>query len=158
MKASSGRLGQYLLLNSEESLSNYLVETELFSEASFYDFIKKYKTFVIKPVFGPGEIYVYTENNIFRIVSKTNSITCTDKEEVYHHLVRNEIKQKYYIIKPVKMNRRYSQNNCQYLVTVHRKSTSLEWHLIFKTEKNNSILGRGIYMYFRTKNSELIYC
>ena len=59
MKASSGRLGQYLLLNSEESLSKHLVETELFSEASLYDFIKKYKTIVIKPVFGPGEICVY---------------------------------------------------------------------------------------------------
>ena len=105
MKASSGRLSQYLLLNSEENLSNYLVETELFSEASLYDCIKKYKTFVIKPVFGPGEIYVYTENNMFRIVSMMNSITCTDKEEVYQHLVRNEIKQKYYVIKPIKMNR-----------------------------------------------------
>ena len=59
-----------------------------------------------------------------------NSITCTDKEEVYQHLVRNEIKQKYYVIKPIKMNRRYFQNNFQYFVTVHRKSTLHEWHLI----------------------------
>ncbi|WP_186670339.1 YheC/YheD family protein [Sporosarcina sp. BP05] len=151
MKASSGRLSQYLLLNSEENLSNYLVETELFSEASLYDCLKKYKTIVIKPVFGPGETYIYTENNMFRIVSMMDSITCPDKEAVYQHLVHKEINQKYYVIKPIKMNRRYSQNNCHFFVTVHRKSTLLDWHLIVTTEKNNSIRGRGIYRYFRQK-------
>ena len=41
MKASSGRLSQYLLLNSVEGLSKHLVETELFSEETLYDFIGK---------------------------------------------------------------------------------------------------------------------
>lgn len=155
MKASSGRLSQYVLLSSEKRLSNYLVETELFSETSLYDCIKKYKNVVIKPVFGTREIFVYTENNMFRIESMLKSITCTDKEEAYQHLVRNELKQKYYVIKPIKMNHRCSQKNFHYLVTVHRKSTLHEWRLMGTTEKSNSINGRGIYKFFCKKIASL---
>ncbi|MFJ7933873.1 YheC/YheD family protein [Sporosarcina sp. NPDC096371] len=149
MKASSGRLSQYLLLSSTESLSKYLVETELFSEASLYEFIKKYKTLVIKPVFGPGEVCVFTEKTKFRVVSKKNALTCTNKEEVYRHLIRHEIKQKFYVIKPIKMNCRYSQGNYQYFVTVHRKSALHEWCVQTYAEQASSKNGRGIYKYFR---------
>lgn len=149
MKSSRGRLGQYSLLHSVESLSPYLVETELFTEAAFYVCIEKYKAFVIQPVFGPGEVRIFSENSKFRIVSKTNTIICVDREEVYQHLVRNEIKQKYAVIKPIKMNCRYAQGNCHYFVTVHRRSATCEWRLHAYTEKVKTTNGRGIYKYFR---------
>lgn len=155
MNASSGRLGQYLLLNSVKSVSKYLVETELFSEVSLYDFIRRYKMFVIMPVFGPGEICVFVENDTFRVESKKSSIICADKEEVYQYVVRNEIKQKYYVLKPIKMNCRNAQGNHQYLVTVHRKSASVGWCLVSYSEKINSMNGRGIYKFFRQKISNL---
>ena len=60
---------------------------------------------------------------------------CTDKKEVYQYLLHNEIQQKYYVLKPIKMNGSYSQGNCHYLVTVHRKSASHEWYLQSYTEK-----------------------
>ncbi len=149
MKASSGRLSQFYLLNSVESLSKHLIETKLFSEASLYDFIEKYNTLVILPAFGSGEICVSVVNNQFKIVSKSKTVMCTDKEAVYQHLIRHEIKQKYYVIKPLKMSRRYAQGNCRYLVTVHRKSASHEWDLHSYTEKMNATNGRGLYKYFR---------
>lgn len=149
MKASSGRLSQFHLLNSVESISKHLVETELFSKASFYDFIEKYNTFVILPAFGPGEVCVSAVNNQFKIVSKSKIVICTEKEAVYQHLVRHEIKQKYYVIKPLKISRRYAQGNCRYLVTVHRKSASHVWSFHSYTEKMNTTNGRGIYKYFR---------
>lgn len=155
MKASSGRLSQFYLLNSVESLSKHLVETELFSKASLYDFIGKYNMFVILPAFGSGEICVSAVNNRFTIVSKSKTVICTDKETVYQHLMRHEITQKYYVIKPLKMSRRYAQGHCRYLVTAHRKSASHAWTIRSYTEKMNTTNGRGIYRYFRHKIGNL---
>ena len=144
MKFSRGRLNQYLLLNSEKSLSKHLVEKELFSEASFYDFIGKHKAFVIKPAFGSSEIYVTIDDHGFKIKSNTNLITFADKQEVYQHLVCNEVKQKYNIIQPVMFN---SRIHFQKLITVHRKSPSDKWRLASKTKKNRTVFGSFFYMF-----------
>ncbi len=101
------------------------------------------------PVFGPGEICVFIENNTFRVVTNTTTISCTAKEEVYQYVVRNELKQKYYVLKPIKMSYRYAHGNRQYLVTVHRKSASVEWDLVSYTEKIKTLNGRDLFWYYR---------
>lgn len=151
LKASSGRISQYRLLNSEEKLSKHLLETKLFSKDSLFTFLEKYKTIVIKPAFGPGEIFVSSENNQFKIISRAKLTKLIDKEDLYQHLVRHKLTQKHHIIQPGKFHSYFLQSPFQYFVTVHRKSPSAEWCSVSKTEKKRSLFGQFFYMYFLKK-------
>lgn len=148
LKASRGRLGQYKILASEESLCKHLVETELFSKESLFRYMEKYKTIFIKPAYGASKIYISTENEKYVIKSNTNLFTVTSKEDVYEHLIRNELNQKYYVIQPTKTNVGFFRNYFQYFVTVHRKSPSADWCYKSKTEKSRSTFGKYFYMFF----------
>ncbi|WP_170289766.1 YheC/YheD family protein [Cytobacillus depressus] len=151
MTASNSRIVQYNILKSEESLSKHLLETELFSETTLFKFLEKYATVVIKPVFGIEEICVSFENNTFQITSKHNVTTAIVKEDLYHHLVCNEIKKKTNIIQPQKL-----QSPFQYYITVHRKSASTEWSFKSITKKYHSFFGKLIYLYLVQKIKKVV--
>jgi hypothetical protein len=151
LKVSRGRISQYRLLNSEEKLSKHLLETELFSEALLFTFLEKYKTIVIKPAFGPSEVYVTPEDNQFKIISNAKQTKFINKEDLYQQLVRNELTQKHHIIQPGKFHSAFLKSPFQYFVTVHRNSSSAEWYYVSKTEKNRSVFGQFFYMYFLKK-------
>ena len=153
--ASSGRIGQYRILNSEEKLSKHLLETELFSQASLITFLEKYKAIVIKPAFGQGEICVSSENTHFKIFTKTNLKVLMNKEDLYQYLVSHELTEKHHIIQPGKFHSCFLKSPFQYFVTVHRKLPSAEWHYISATEKNQSVTGKFFYMYFLKKIENL---
>ena len=140
MKVSRGRLGQYKILKSEEKLAKHLPEMELFSKWTLFDFLERYSTVAIKPAFGPGEICVSSKNNTFQVTTNQNITTVKEKEDLYHHLIRNEMKQNFNIIQP-KLNSPY-----QYYITLHRSSTLNEWTIKFVTEKFQSDLGKVYYM------------
>lgn len=151
LKASSGRIGQYRILNSEAILSKHLLETELFSKASLFTFLEKYKAIVIKPAFGPGEICVSSENNQFKIISRGNLTKLINEEDLYKYLVNNELTEKHHIIQPGKSHSCFLKSPFQYCVTVQRKLPSDEWCFISKTEKNRSVFGQFFYMCFLKK-------
>ncbi|MEH7123892.1 YheC/YheD family protein [Bacillus sp. JJ1773] len=151
MKPSKGRMSQYRILNSDESLSKYLLDTELFTEASLFAFLEKYKKIVIKPSFGSGEIFVTPENNKFKVLSEMNRATLVDKEELYEYISRNELKHKHHIIQPSKQNSGFFQSPFHYYVTVHRKSPIAEWLYISTTEKFSSLFEKYFYMFFLNK-------
>ncbi|EKN70696.1 hypothetical protein BABA_04624 [Neobacillus bataviensis LMG 21833] len=142
MKASRGRIGQYRILKSEESISKHLLETELFSKTTLFAFLDKYTSVVIKPVFGSEEIYVSSKDHTFQITSNDNVMTVNEKEDLYHHLVCHEIKQKYHIIQP-----RLLRSPFQCYITVHRSVESDEWSLKSVTGKSHSKLGKFFYLY-----------
>ena len=98
MKISRGRLSQYNLLLTEKKLNNYLVETALFSKASLYKFLEKYHEVVVKPTFGIGELIISFENKGYKIRTDKSVLIIIDREEMYQHLIHNELKQKFYII------------------------------------------------------------
>lgn len=136
MKVSSGRLGQYTLLNAETSLSSYLVETVLFSQETFEAFVGKYDTFIIKPVFGSNKIRVIKNKQHILVNSMTTSTVCISSEEAYNHLIYYELTEKYYILQE-SMHRK-----CDHLLlTVHRNSTN-QWTISKRTEKRSSLLSR----------------
>ncbi|WHY85497.1 YheC/YheD family protein [Neobacillus novalis] len=155
MKASSGRIGQYKILKTVGSLCKHLLETELLSEASLFKFLGKYKTIVIKPVFGPDEIFISHENAKFEIRSGAKITTVMNKEEIYPHLICNEITQNYYIIQPRWINSGFIKSHFQSFITVHRKSASSEWYLKSKAEKYSSVFGRFFYKLFLQKIKKL---
>ncbi|MGE8205248.1 YheC/YheD family protein [Heyndrickxia sp. NPDC080065] len=155
MKASRGRIGQYKILMTEENLCIYMLETKLFSKESLYEFLEKNKAIIIKPVFGPGEIFVFSENGEFIIKSNTNLTTVTSIEDIYQHLIVNELIQKYYVIQPTKINVEFYQSNFHYTVTVHRISASNDWYCIFKKKKSLSTLGKYLYKYLLRKIESL---
>ncbi|MFJ7727603.1 YheC/YheD family protein [Neobacillus sp. NPDC097160] len=142
MKASRGRIGQYRILKSVESLSKHLIETELFSKSTLFKFLDKYTAVVIKPVFGPGEVCVAFKNRTFQITSNDNVTTVDEKEDLYHHLVCHEINQKYHIIQP-----RLLSSPFQCYITVHRSVESDEWSLKSVTGKSHYKLGKFFYLY-----------
>ena len=136
MKVSSGRLGQYTLLNAETSLSSYLVETVLFSRETFEIFVEKYETFIIKPVFGPNTIRIIKNKQHILVNSMTTSTVCISNEEAYNHLIYYELTEKYYILQE-SVHRKFDH----LLLTVHRNSTS-QWTISKRTEKRSSLLSR----------------
>lgn len=154
MKASSGRMSQYSILNSEMGLSKHLLETELFSEESLIKFIEKYKSIVIKPVFGPGEINIFFKNNQFNCLSGSSLITFADKEEIFPYLLRNHLKQRYFIIQ-AKKHSTLLKSPFHYYVTVQRNAATAEWQIVSKTEKYRSLLKQFLYMYFHRKIEKL---
>ncbi|WML42354.1 YheC/YheD family protein [Neobacillus sp. OS1-2] len=149
--ASSGRIGQYRILHSEKKLSKHLLETELFSKASLFTFLEKYKAIVIKPAFGRGEICISTEHNHYKIFSMAKLTVLMNKEDLYQHLVRHELTEKHHIIQPGKSQSCFLKSPFQYFVTVHRKLPSAEWLYVSKTEKIRSVTGKYFYMYFFKK-------
>ncbi|MHA6260170.1 YheC/YheD family protein [Sporosarcina sp. CAU 1771] len=136
MRFSRGRFNQYELLKSDKEVSNYLVEKALFSEASFFHFIEKYKVIVIKPAFGPGEICVSVNNDEITIKSISNSITFNNKQEAFRHLLDFEVKQKYQIVQEVKTT---SRCPFMHLLTVHRKSPIDKWQVVSKITNQKGI-------------------
>lgn len=133
----------------------HLLETELLTEASLLKFIEKYKLIVIKPVFGPNEIFISSESEKFKIRSKANITTVMNREEIYPRLILNELTQNYYIIQPRWMNSGFFQSHFQSFITVHRKSASSEWCLISKSEKYSYVFGRLFYKIFHRKVEKL---
>ncbi len=104
MKISRGRLSQYNLLLTEKKLNNYLVETALFSKASLYKFLEKYHEVVVKPTFGIGELIISFENKGYKIRTDKSVLIIIDREDMYQHLIHNELKQKFYIVHPSETN------------------------------------------------------
>ncbi|WP_066295204.1 YheC/YheD family protein [Bacillus sp. FJAT-29937] len=151
MKLSKSRISQYRILNADESFSKYLLDTELFTEASLFAFLEKYKRIVIKPSFGYGEIFVSLENNNFKVLSGMNKATWVNKEELYEYIIRNELKHKHHIIQPSKQNSGFFQSPFHYYVTVHRKSPTAEWLYMSTTEKNSTLFKKYFYMFFFNK-------
>ncbi|MBS4172204.1 YheC/YheD family protein [Bacillus sp. FJAT-49736] len=151
MNISRGRIGQFKILQTESSLSKHLVDTELFTEASLFSFLEKYKSIIIKPAFGPGDIKVFLENNKYKVVSNNKEKILEDKKILYRYLVENEIKQKYHIITQGKQTSPFFQNAFQYYVTVHRDTSTKKWFITSKTEKIRSVFGKFFYMCFLKK-------
>ncbi|MBS4199893.1 YheC/YheD family protein [Bacillus sp. FJAT-49732] len=155
MNVSRGRFGQYKILNSEKSLRKHLLETDLLSEKSLYEFLKKYKSVEIRPSFGPGEITILNEENTFTLHSQSNFLKESTKDEIYQDLKSFTINQKHFIIRPKKLPSRFFQSPFQYYVTVNRESVDSDWNYISKTEKYSSVFGRFFYMYFLRKIEQL---
>ena len=147
MKISRGRLSQYNLLLTEKKLNNYLVETALFSKASLYTFLEKYHEVVVKPTFGIGELIISFENKGYKIRTDKSVLIIIDREEMYQHLIHNELKQKFYIILPQKLT---SKKLYQYFLTVHRKSLIAKWRFTSNTSFEYTFFGdfhKHIYFY-----------
>ncbi|MGE6260176.1 YheC/YheD family protein [Heyndrickxia sporothermodurans] len=155
MKTSRGRLGQYNILKTEESLSKHLLKTELFSKKTLFNYLNMYKTIFIKPVFGPGKITVSSANGKFIINSVTSLTTALNAEETYQYLIHNELNQKYYVIQPTKLNASFFQSQFQYFITFHRKSASENWSCISRAEKSLSTFGNYYYTSFHRKMENL---
>ena len=156
VRKSSGRLSQHKILMSDERIAKHLLETVLFSEASLLKFLNKYSAIAIKPVIGPGEINILSEKKKIQILSISKTTTLTKMEDVYPYLINKELKQKYYIIQPLKLSSRFIKNPFQYYITVHRNSPSNDWFIKSNTEKYHSLFGAILYdMFFFQKIEHL---
>lgn len=151
MKVSRGRLGQYRLLRSEDTLANHLLETDRFSKESLNLFIEKYKSIMIKPTFGPGKVCISLLNGYFQIYANQKITTFSDIESLYEHLIQHELKQPYYIIQPMKTRPRFYRSPYQVFVTYHRNSPTAEWHFMSKTKEDHTLLGSLFYLLFHQK-------
>ncbi|WNS75836.1 YheC/YheD family protein [Bacillus sp. DTU_2020_1000418_1_SI_GHA_SEK_038] len=154
MRPSKGRMSQFKILHSDESFSKHLLETELFSEATLFSFLEKYKSVVIKPAFGWGEVFVTFKNNKFKIFSEVNEDAFIDREDLYQYLRKNKLKHKNNIIQPARPHSGLFQGPFYfYLVTLHRNSPATEWHYMSSTDKYGSPIGK--YFNFDDKMENL---
>lgn len=155
---SRGRLSLYKVLYTEKKLSNHLVETSLFSKSSLFEFLEKYLVVVIKPAFGPGKLIISCEKNAYKIISNTTVSTIIDREEMYRHLMRNELREKFYIIQPQKLASRFSPYFYSFFITVNRKSSFKKWKIASITKHNRTFIGkvcRSLY-YHKIKRISLL--
>ena len=139
MKISRGRLSQYNLLLTEKKLNNYLVETALFSKASLYKFLEKYHEVVVKPTFGIEELIISFENKGYKIRTNKSVLIIINREDMYQHLIHNELKQKFYIVHPQKLT---SKKTYQYFATVHRKSRIAKWRFTSISNLEDAFFGK----------------
>ena len=112
---------------------------------------------MIKPVFGPGEIFVSLENNQYKIISKSNLVTFIKKENLYEYLVSNELTQKFYIIQPKITHSSLFQKSFQSFVTVHRSSLTSKWKYVSHTAKSHSIFGKLFYKLSQRKIENIAF-
>lgn len=155
MKAFIGRIGQHRILSSEATLSRHLLETELFSEESLNKFIEVYKSLVIKPLLGPGEIFISLNNNQFYTITIHDQTTHISKEKMYYYLKTHVLKKTHYIIQPQKQHSLSFLHPFHYYVTLHQESASANWRVISKTEVSRASIGKFFYMYFLKKIEKL---
>ncbi|MBS4206957.1 YheC/YheD family protein [Bacillus sp. FJAT-50079] len=155
MKANWGRVSLYKQLWSEELLQKHLVETALFSKEVLLSSIEKYKSVLIKPAFGSGQICISLINGIYAIRSYQNAMTTDSLDEAYEYIVENEIHWKYAIVQPSLLHAELFPNHFPYIATVHRDSPSAEWVFIPEPKKNHPSLGKFIFENFIRKLKKL---
>ncbi|OLS33722.1 YheC/YheD family protein [Bacillus sp. MRMR6] len=155
MKASTGRLGQYKILKQNKSISNYLLRRELLTEYSLHSYLDEYQSVVIQPVFGPEKIHIYSYKGRFKVGTNSTSDTMLDKEEIYHYLLKTQLKQKYYIIQQG-ISSLTSPSPFSFYISVYRPTPLAEWLIQGKTAVEQSFLNNISYTYFRSTIEDLI--
>ena len=149
METSRGRFTQYKLLRKEKRLKKHLVETVLFSQKSLFSLLNQYNSVVIKPSYGNGNLIISFVNKKYKVKSNNKIITITNKEELYEYINQYEIKQKYYLIQPLKRAMQPSRAPYHFFVTIHRENFSDNWRIISVTNCcNYKILKKTKNQYF----------
>jgi hypothetical protein len=155
LKASTGRLGQYKLLNLNESISKYLIKRELLTEYSLRFFLDEYQSVVIQPVFGPEKIHIYSYKGQFKVVTSSEPDAILDKEAIYPYLLKNKLKQTYYIIQQA-ISPLSSPSPFRFFISVYRPTPLADWLIKDKTAVEQSFLSRIFFTYFRSTMEQLI--
>lgn len=141
MKKSRGRFSTYKVLQSAEKINAHLLETELFSEDALHYFLEKYKAIVIKPVFGPDEIYILLEQDNYFVAEHE----FTDETALYNYLIDEKMEQTHYIIQPQKLHTNVKKNPFHFYMTAHRKHAMANWYIGTMTERFESVFGMFFY-------------
>lgn len=149
VNVSSGRLGQYNFLKRESTISTCLVDTILFTKEAFLSSIEKYNSFMIKPAFGPNEIYISKKKQHIIVRTMATSTVFTSQEEAYNYLTYYELTEKYYILQKY-----VKQKHAQFLVTVQRNSAN-QWLFSKQTEIKKSLLGITKAIFLRRKMEQI---
>ena len=130
MRGIRGRYGQYRILETDPNLSMHLVETNLLSEARFYDYVVKYKFFIIKPLMGLQEVLIMVNGEVLELTTETQVLRFSSKEEAYNCLIEQFSTGKYYVIQAFP-NNLLSLFRSRY--TLHRKSPQASWKIVNNT-------------------------
>ncbi|KAF1083822.1 Endospore coat-associated protein YheD [Sporotomaculum syntrophicum] len=138
MKVSKGRWSQYLILNSDPNITQYLLEVNLLTKQSLINYLNKYNNIEILPCYGHDSILIYSlGDDKYKVDGYKNSVIIKGIEHVYNYLQEKLLKpKKRYIIKP---NLTIQAQH----ITVQQDPISSEW----KTSSNNynEIAGRISY-------------
>lgn len=151
LAASKGRMSLYKILKSNKELSDYLLETALYTEDLLYSFLETYKSVIIKPIFGPGEIIVVSENDKFKILSNEVNGLTLDKEELHQCISRHLLKHKYNIIQPSVLHSSGFLNHSSCLISLHRDSPGSKWIYTSKTDRYIKLFDKDLYKSFLNK-------
>lgn len=127
MKGIRGRYGQQAALQKDMRLLESLPAMSLFSEGNFNIALDTEHIFLIKPLFGPEEIRVVSENDQLTVEFTNGKQHFTSKEDAYHYLITSVMTKKVYIIQSVPP---HSASLHYRRFTLHRKSSSASWNVV----------------------------
>ncbi|WP_252503363.1 YheC/YheD family protein [Sporosarcina sp. Marseille-Q4943] len=130
MKGIRGRYGQHRILETDSSLSMYLLETKLLSEATFYDLSEKYNFLMIKPLVGPQQVHITVNDNEIELKTGIEVLRFSSIEEAYDYLTTHICTRKYYVIQALPTNPS-KLSHCRF--TLHRKSPKVKWKIVHST-------------------------
>lgn len=136
MKVSRGRFAQYKILAADKRLRKHLIETFLFSKKSLATILDaNNEQIVIKAAFGPEELKVYRENNVYYIQSSDDDLTVPNLEALYAAL-QKKLEQRYYILQKSPV----AKKTFRYFLTMHRKTSQSKWNIASETKQSRTIL------------------
>nr|WP_285851901.1 YheC/YheD family protein [Sporosarcina luteola] len=108
----------------------HLLDTKLFSEATFYKFLEKYKFLIIKPLVGPQEVRITVNEEVIELATGIEVFHFSSNEETYNFLIQQVCTGKYYIVQASHTNPSILR---YYRFTLHRKSPKTTWRIVGST-------------------------
>lgn len=150
MNSKRGKWSQYEILKADEKIKPYLVHTELFTEESFYQNLRK--RLVVRPCYSPAEISVSLfeeKEGTYKIQTGTFSAAFTGKKDAFQYVSQACAKEKFHILQDLSFSIHKNEKPVELFVTLHRDSFSV-WRVAEVMGKNNLLSQKEITAFQET--------
>ncbi|MEH7178410.1 YheC/YheD family protein [Neobacillus vireti] len=135
VKVINEKFSKYSHLIAEKSISPYLPETALFSESSFYEFVKKYYSVYVRPChdYKINILVTSLEDHHYKIESGSTNHIAKGTQEAYQFIVMNLLEGKRFIIQQAVP--RTKLNGKHFEVRVYAVKLSSKWTITEKVAR-----------------------
>ena len=134
---SNSKWSQYHILRRNRVLRNYLPNTDLLTQETFYDYLQRYKAIILKPCIGQNGIGVLQisrkSDSTYEIHVGIKKLTKPSMDEAFHAIKKSYLSKNEYIVQ--ERIALATINNCPIDIRVVTQKVSAGWKVTGKLVK-----------------------